>query len=77
MILKSKINFKNNYLFKRRIKQYNMKIILIKKLKFIIGDARDLERLKLAMKDVDIVIHAAALKHAEVNPVEYQNSRSR
>lgn len=47
-----------------------------KKYKFIryfIGDVRDFTRLKLAMCDVDIVIHAAALKQvttAEYNPNE-------
>lgn len=42
-------------------------------LRFFIGDVRDAERLELAMQDVDIVVHAAALKHvptAEYNPVE-------
>ena len=42
-------------------------------LRFFLGDVRDLERLKLALKDVDIVIHAAALKHVEsgeYNPFE-------
>lgn len=42
-------------------------------LRFFIGDVRDLERLKRAMEDVDIVIHAAALKQvpaAEYNPFE-------
>ncbi len=41
--------------------------------RYFIGDVRDLERLKVAMKDVDIVIHAAALKHVtvgEYNPFE-------
>lgn len=43
------------------------------KLRFFIGDVRDLQRLKFAFKDVDIVIHAAALKQvptAEYNPFE-------
>ena len=43
------------------------------KLRFFIGDIRDLDRIKLAIKDVDIVVHAAALKQvptAEYNPFE-------
>ena len=42
-------------------------------MRYFIGDVRDKERLKKAMKDVDYVIHAAALKHvpiAEYNPME-------
>ena len=44
-----------------------------KVLRFFIGDVRDEERLKMAMKDVDYVIHAAALKQVpacEYNPHE-------
>lgn len=43
-------------------------------LRFFIGDVRDFDRLNTALKDVDLVIHAAALKHvdlAEYNPMEY------
>ena len=43
------------------------------KLRFFVGDIRDLPRLKTAMKNVDIVVHAAALKQvetAEYNPFE-------
>ena len=43
------------------------------KMRFIIGDIRDRERLALAMEGVDIVFHAAALKHVplcEYNPFE-------
>lgn len=42
-------------------------------LRYFIGDVRDESRLDQAMRDVDIVIHAAALKHvpiAEYNPFE-------
>lgn len=43
------------------------------RLRFVIGDIRDKERLSLAMEGVDIVFHAAALKQVEVceyNPFE-------
>lgn len=42
-------------------------------MRYFIGDVRDAERLNRAMKNVDFVIHAAALKHvpiAEYNPME-------
>lgn len=58
------------------LKQYEMSQRLTdyaQTLRFFIGDVRDLERLKLAMRGVDIVIHAAALKQvpaAEYNPME-------
>jgi len=42
-------------------------------LRFFIGDVRDSHRLKRAFKDIDYVIHAAAMKHvpiAEYNPDE-------
>lgn len=43
------------------------------KMRFFLGDVRDRERLMVAMKGVDIVVHAAALKQvpaAEYNPME-------
>lgn len=42
-------------------------------LRFFIGDVRDGERLKRACERIDIIVHAAALKHvpiAEYNPIE-------
>ncbi|HJO88468.1 MAG: UDP-N-acetylglucosamine 4,6-dehydratase (inverting) [Rhodospirillaceae bacterium] len=45
----------------------------MKVLRFFIGDVRDCDRLEMAMREVDIVIHAAALKQipaAEYNPFE-------
>jgi len=42
-------------------------------LRFFIGDVRDGDRLEMAMRDIDYVVHAAALKHvtiAEYNPFE-------
>lgn len=42
-------------------------------IRYFIGDVRDEDRLKLAFKNIDIVIHAAALKQvptAEYNPTE-------
>jgi len=41
--------------------------------RFLIGDIRDKERLSMAMEDIDIVFHTAALKHVvacEKNPFE-------
>jgi UDP-N-acetylglucosamine 4,6-dehydratase len=49
-------------------KNYNSDIM-----RFFIGDVRDGDRLKEAMRDIDVVIHAAALKQvpaAEYNPME-------
>ncbi|WP_369058414.1 UDP-N-acetylglucosamine 4,6-dehydratase (inverting) [Caulobacter sp. 73W] len=45
----------------------------VKRMRFFLGDVRDRERLTLALRGVDIVIHAAALKQvpaAEYNPSE-------
>ena len=44
-----------------------------KNVRYFIGDVRDYERVNMAMREVDYVIHAAALKHvpiAEYNPIE-------
>jgi len=46
---------------------------LFERMRFFIGDVRDVSRLEMAMRDVDYVVHAAALKivpMAEYNPFE-------
>jgi UDP-N-acetylglucosamine 4,6-dehydratase len=43
-------------------------------LRYFLGDVRDAERLRMAMREVDVVVHAAALKQvpaAEYNPFEF------
>jgi len=42
-------------------------------MRYFLGDVRDIDRLRAAMRNVDYVIHAAAMKHvpaAEYNPTE-------
>jgi UDP-N-acetylglucosamine 4,6-dehydratase len=44
-----------------------------RRLRFFVGDIRDRDRLSSAFRDVDIVVHAAAMKHVpicEYNPIE-------
>ena len=41
--------------------------------RFFIGDVRDEDRIRMALKGIDTVVHAAAMKHihiAEYNPME-------
>ncbi len=56
------------------LKQYEMSEVYNETcMRYFIGDVRDAERLNIAMKGVDYVIHAAALKQipaAEYNPME-------
>lgn len=56
------------------LKQFEMQQVFNQPcMRYFIGDVRDGERLKLAMRNVDYVVHAAALKQvpaAEYNPME-------
>ena len=59
--------------YKQYDMQQNMKCGQHPCLRYFIGDVRDYDRLDLAMREVDMVVHAAALKHvpaAEYNPIE-------
>ncbi len=78
-ILKSKIQPKKLVVYSRdELKQFELQ----KKydpekypfMRYFIGDIRDYRRLKMALEDIDVVIHAAALKQvdtAEYNPFEF------
>ena len=76
--LLKKFNCKKIIIFSRdELKQHELKqkypIKKYKNLRYFIGDIRDFDRLQLAFKNVDVVIHAAALKQvdtAEYNPIE-------
>ena len=56
------------------LKQYEMaQSFNFPEMRYFIGDVRDRDRLRLATRGVDYIVHAAALKHvpiAEYNPME-------
>ena len=58
------------------LKQYELRSALPQdeRLRWFLGDVRDLDRLKRALHGIDVVVHAAALKQvdtAEYNPFEF------
>ena len=71
-------NIKRLVIFSRdELKQFEMSQNFpthkYKAIRYFIGDVRDAQRLKRAFEDIDIVIHAAAMKQvpaAEYNPME-------
>jgi UDP-N-acetylglucosamine 4,6-dehydratase len=78
MVLAKYPKVKRLVIFSRdELKQYEMSLQYPKEkypqVRFFIGDVRDLQRLKRACEGIDIIVHAAALKHvpiAEYNPFE-------
>jgi len=74
-ILLKRYNPKKVIVYSRdELKQFEMQQIYNKPcMRYFIGDVRDVERLKMAMYQVDYVVHAAAIKQvpaAEYNPME-------
>lgn len=75
-------NVKRVVVFSRdELKQYEMAQLYPEakypQIRFFIGDVRDADRLKRACENIDIIVHAAALKHvpiAEYNPIECINT---
>lgn len=70
-----KLNVKKIIIFSRdELKQYEMRQQFHdERIRFFIGDVRDKDRLVRAFEGVDIVVHAAAMKHVdacEYNPFE-------
>ena len=58
------------------LKQYEMRLAFgdDQRVRYFLGDIRDRERLRMALRGVDYVVHAAALKQvdtAEYNPMEF------
>ncbi len=75
-ILKDYKNFERIIIFSRdELKQHEMRLSGFEddRLRYFIGDVRDVDRLRRALYEVDVVVHAAALKQVpacEYNPIE-------
>ena len=82
MLVKKYKNIKKLIIFSRdEYKQYEMQLTFSREkykfLRYFLGDVRDKDRLNFAFRDVDYIIHAAALKQvntAEYNPFEFINT---
>ena len=78
-LLNNNPNIKRLVIFSRdELKQYDMSNLYNERdfpgIRYFIGDIRDRERFRQAIEDIDVVIHAAALKQvpaAEYNPFEF------
>jgi len=78
LVLKEYPDVKRLVIYSRdELKQYEMAQVFPQdrypQMRFFIGDVRDRDRLARAMEGIEVVIHAAALKHvpvAEYNPFE-------
>jgi UDP-N-acetylglucosamine 4,6-dehydratase/5-epimerase len=78
-LLSKKIPLKKIIVFSRdELKQHEMSMNFSDKkfpnIRYFLGDVRDKDRLNSAFEDVDIIVHAAALKQvpaAEYNPIEF------
>jgi UDP-N-acetylglucosamine 4,6-dehydratase len=81
-LLKHKFPLRRIIIFSRdELKQFEMQKEInenkYKNIRYFLGDVRDSNRLKLAFDDVDMIVHAAALKHvpaSEFNPFEFINT---
>ena len=73
-LLRSKMVDSITVFSRDELKQFEMKSeFSSEKIKYLLGDVRDFNRILQATKDVDIIIHAAAMKQipaAEANPME-------
>ena len=78
-LLVDRTEFKRIVIFSRdELKQFEMQsefpVEKYPQIRYFLGDVRDQERLKAATREIDVIVHAAALKQvvaAEYNPDEF------